>query len=188
MKCKTSPTKSRFRCQRNPAPVRDADHPYGWHHQLLAALVHLATTPPATGPDQPIPSAWFAARRGDPEGAINVGRMGVSGTRKSLPSLSLHVRENSAANWRTRIRETPRSSVTSASYARLPAQGPDTPTTRGWASPCPGNATPRSRQGGRAGRGAVAVAGLSAAAAGFPLLDLSLVFGGHGQVCACAYE
>lgn len=56
MKCKTSPTESRFRCQRNPAPVREADHTYGWHHQLLAALVHLATTPPATGPDQPLPT------------------------------------------------------------------------------------------------------------------------------------
>ena len=54
VKCKTSPTESRFRCQRNPAPVREADHPYGWHHQLLAALVHLATTPPATDPDQPL--------------------------------------------------------------------------------------------------------------------------------------
>lgn len=56
MKYKTSPTESRFRCQRNPAPVREADHPYGWHLQRLAALVYLATTPPATDPDQPLPT------------------------------------------------------------------------------------------------------------------------------------
>ena len=34
-----------------------------------------------------------AARAGDLEGAIELGRSAISGARKSLPSLAMHVRE-----------------------------------------------------------------------------------------------
>ena len=58
-------------CQRNPAPVRETDHEHGPHHQLLAALVHLATPPPTTRPDQPLqttrqPTSIVIRLRNDP--------------------------------------------------------------------------------------------------------------------------
>ena len=41
--------------QRNPPPLRETDHQHRPHHHLLAALVTLATPPPSTRPDQPLP-------------------------------------------------------------------------------------------------------------------------------------